>query len=137
MSTDAPAARRLLAFPPPLLSSWPVGVRVVLAGVLPIGFGLLCGALIGVSGTLFLVLQAIAITAGVLAGMEHDRTPAGTARGLWGGLLFGLAILAGHGLQGGDDNGVLPHPHVLQLLLTVVPGGLLGTLGAWLRGRAR
>jgi hypothetical protein len=130
----APGAR-LGSFPPPLLSTQPIPVRIFLAGVLPCAFGLACGALIRVSPVLFLGLQAIAIAAGFLAGMEHDRTLAGTARGILGGLLFGLSILTGHALAGGDDGGVLPDPHALQLAFTVIPGAILGTLGARYRDR--
>jgi hypothetical protein len=56
-------------------------VRLVLAGLLPAGFGFLCGALLGSSGTVFLLLQIIGILGGFAAGFEHDRWRGGELRG--------------------------------------------------------
>jgi hypothetical protein len=121
--------------PPPLLSSWPRPMQVFLAGILPASFGFLCGAVLGASGAVFLALQVLAAAGGYLGGMEHARPRSGTLRGVWGGLVFGGFLLVGHEVVGGDDHDLLPDPEVLQLLITVGVGTLLGTLGA--RARAR
>jgi hypothetical protein len=122
-------------FPPPLLSTWPIAIRLVLAGLVPIAFGLGCGALLRTSGPLFLALQAIGIAGGYWAGLEHIGSLAGARRGVAGGLLFGTSILAGHDLAGGSDQGLLPNPEVLQVLITTSMGALLGLLGARIRKR--
>jgi len=36
---------------------------------------------------------------------------------------------------GGSDHGLLPHPELLQLVITVTLGALLGSLGAYTRMR--
>jgi hypothetical protein len=123
----------MTVFPPPLLSSWPIAVRLVLAGVVPVAFGLVCGAVLGSSGALFLALQVVGIAGGYWAGLEHAQPRTGFARGVSGGLLFGTSILAGHALEGGVAHGLLPNPEVLQIAITTSCGALLGLLG----GRAR
>jgi ABC-type branched-subunit amino acid transport system permease subunit len=120
---------------PPLLADWPWAVRIVLAGIVPIGFGFLCGALLGSSGALFLGLQVLAAIGGYTAGLEHSHPRHGRLRGVLGGLLFGGSILLGHESVGGSDHGLLPHPELLQLVITVTLGALLGSLGAYTRMR--
>jgi hypothetical protein len=126
---------RVSLFPPPLLSTWHRGIQVVLAGVVPIAFGLLCGALLSRSATLFLALQVIGIAGGYWAGLEHAGPRSGAARGVLGGLLFGTSILVGHRIEGGSAHGVLPDPEILQLAITTPFGALLGLLGARARRR--
>jgi hypothetical protein len=125
--------RRSTNFPPPLLREWPMPVRLVLAGLLPAGFGFLCGALLGSSGTVFLLLQIIGILGGFAAGFEHDHWHGGVLRGLCGGALFGGFTLIGHAAVGGSDHGLLPEVEALFLLITVTFGALLGYLGARIR----
>jgi hypothetical protein len=122
-------------FPPPLLRTWSFGTRVLLAGLTPIIFGLICGAVLGTSGAVFLALQGIGIAGGYWAGLEHASPRAGAARGVTGGLLFGTCILAGHAITGGSAQGLLPNPELLQLVITASMGTLLGTLGARSRNR--
>jgi hypothetical protein len=107
-----------------------VPVRVVLAGLLPAAFGFLCGALLGSSGTVFLLLQIIGVLGGFAAGFEHDHWRGGVLWGLCGGALFGGFILIGHAVAGGSDHGLLPEVQAFQILITVFFGVLLGYLGA-------
>jgi hypothetical protein len=123
------------SFPPPLLREWPVGVRLVLAGLLPAAFGFLCGALLGSSGAVFLVLQLVGIAGGFAAGFEHDHWRGGVLRGLCGGALFGAFILIGHAVAGGSDHGLLPAVEAFQVLITIFFGVLLGWLGSRTRAR--
>jgi hypothetical protein len=130
----------LTQFPPPLLREQPRAVQIVLTLVLPAGFGFLCGALLGSSGTVFLLLQIIGVLGGFAAGFEHDHWRGGVLRGLCGGALFGAFILIGHAVVGGSDHGLLPEVQAFQILITVFFGVLLGWLGSRLRlrlGQAR
>ena len=120
---------------PPLLTDWPWAVRIVLAGVVPMGFGFLCGAVLDTSGALFLGLQVLAALGGYFAGFEHSRPLHARMRGVLGGLLFGGFILIGHHAVGGDDHGLIPDPELIQLVITATLGALLGTLGARTRQR--
>lgn len=120
---------------PPLLAEWPWAIRIVLAGILPMGFGFLCGAALGSSGALFLGLQVLAALGGYVAGFEHSRPLHARMRGILGGLLFGGFILIGHHAAGGSDHGLIPDPELIQLVITSALGALLGTLGAHTRRR--
>jgi hypothetical protein len=124
-----------MTWPPRLLGSWSRPVQAVLVGVLPVAFGTACGAVLGGSGLAFLVMQVAGIAGGYSAGLEQATPRAGLLRGVCGGLLFGAAILAGHQLAGGPDHGLLPHPSLLQVAITVGSGALLGGLGALTRQR--
>jgi hypothetical protein len=120
---------------PPLLDEWPWPIRIVLAGIVPMGFGFLCGAILDSSGALFLGLQVLAALGGYFAGFEHEFPHHARIRGVLGGLLFGGFILIGHHTVGGDDHGLLPDPELIQLVITAAVGALLGTLGARTRMR--
>jgi hypothetical protein len=123
-------------WPPPLLAERPVAVQVLLVGVLPVTFGLVCGYILESSGTVYLVLQVLGILGGFFAGFEHDTHRGGVLRGVVGGTLFGLSILVGHESHGGgEDHDLLPSPAILLLVLTTGFGVLLGWLGAVLRRR--
>ena len=105
----------------------------MLAGLLPAAFGFLCGALLGSSGTVFLLLQIIGVLGGFAAGFEHDHWRGGVLRGLCGGALFGGFILIGHAVAGGSDHGLLPEVQAFQILITLFFGVRLGYLGARIR----
>jgi hypothetical protein len=109
---------------PPLLTDWPWAIRIVLAGLVPMGFGFLCGAVLGGSGALFLFLQALAAAGGYFAGLEHERPHHGRMRGVLGGVLFGGFILIGHEAVGGSDHGLIPEPALIQIVITAALGAL-------------
>ena len=50
---------------PPLLSSRPVGMQIVIANVVPCVFGAICGILLGTSGLGYVVLSILAIAGGL------------------------------------------------------------------------
>jgi hypothetical protein len=120
---------------PPLLTDWPWAVRIVLAGLVPMGFGFLCGAVLGGSGALYLALQALAAGGGYFAGLEHERPLHGRMRGILGGVLFGGFTLIGHETVGGSDHDLIPDPGVILIAITATLGALFGTLGARTRQR--
>jgi hypothetical protein len=125
-----------LAALPPLLSSRPPALRVLLAGVAPVVFGVICGLVLEPSPTVYLLLQVPAILGGLGAGLEHATPREGALRGLLGGLLFGSAVVLGYELGGGgEDHDLLPDPPIALVVITVSLGALFGWLGARFRQR--
>ncbi len=108
-------------------------MQVFLAGAVPAAFGAICGWLLGVNKTAYIVATLLAIAGGYLAGMEHDGGREGALRGIVGGSLFGGFILILHEATGKEAKADLPHPAALLLIFTVGGGVILGALG----GRAR
>jgi hypothetical protein len=114
---------------PTLLSTRPLPLQLVLAGVVPIVFGAICGWLLGVNEVAYLVLSILAIAGGYLAGQEHVGAGQGAIRGFVGGLLFGSSILLVHEATGEEPKAHLPEPEILLVAITTVAGVILGTLG--------
>jgi hypothetical protein len=122
---------------PPLLLSRPLPARIILAVAVPALFGGICGWVLGVNKTAYLVLSGLAIAGGYLAGQEHHRTVEGALRGLIGGSVFGATILAAHSIAGTAAKAQLPHPHIVLVAVTAGFGAGLGALGARRRARRR
>ena len=114
---------------PHLLRSRPVGLQVVLAGVIPALLGVLVGWVLGINEIAYIVLSLLAIGGGYGAGLEHDGAGEGAIRGAIGGTLFGTFILLTHEAIGAEPEAHLPHPEVLLVAITGGAGILLGTLG--------
>jgi hypothetical protein len=114
---------------PHLLRSRPIGAQVFIAGVVPAAFGALCGWLLGVNKTAYLIASVLAIGGGYFAGTEHDGAGEGALRGFVGGSLFGGLILLVHEATGKEAKADLPHPAALLLIVTIGFGILLGALG--------
>jgi hypothetical protein len=110
-----------------------VPVQLLLAVVVPALFGAICGWLLGVDKTAYLVLSILALLGGYAAGTEHKGALEGAARGLLGGLLFGGFILIVNEALDKEPKADLPDPKILLLAITVGIGVVLGALG----GRAR
>lgn len=104
-------------------------MQVFLAGAVPATFGALCGWLLGINKTAYLVASLLAIGGGYFAGMEHDGGREGALRGVVGGSLFGGFILLVHEATGKEAKADLPHPAALLLIVTVGAGAALGALG--------
>lgn len=110
--------------------------RIFDALVLPAAFGLLCGLALGISAPLYLVAVVIALLGGISGGAQYVNRRDALIRGLVAGTLFGLFILLGFELGGEDEAKVdLPDPHILLLVLTIVPSIPLHWLGWRLRPR--
>jgi hypothetical protein len=114
---------------PHLLRSRPIGMQVFLAGALPAAFGALCGWLLGINKTAYLIASVLAIGGGYFAGTEHDGAREGAIRGYVGGTLFGGLILLVHEATGKEAKADLPHPAALLLIVTIGFGIILGALG--------
>jgi hypothetical protein len=111
-------------------------LQVLLAGLVPVAFGALCGWLLGVNKTAYLVLSLLAIAGGYIAGQEHDGAGEGAIRGLIGGALFGGAILLVHEATGKTAKADIPDPKIILVGITVVAGVILGALGGRRRANA-
>jgi hypothetical protein len=109
---------------------------VVLAGLVPVAFGALCGWLLGVNKTAYLVCSLLAIAGGYIAGQEHDGAAEGALRGLVGGALFGAAIVLVHEATGKSAKADIPHPQIILVGITTVAGVILGALGGNRRARS-
>jgi hypothetical protein len=121
----------------PLLLDRPFTAQAVLAIVLPVAYGLLVGLVLGVSEGGYLVLSLLGILGGIGAGYDHLGADEGLVRGVIGGLLFGVAILAGHSIFGQQAKATLPDPHVVLPIVTTILGALLGAIGGALRARGQ
>jgi hypothetical protein len=123
--------------PPPLLTSRPRALRVLIVLLGPILTGAVGGWLLGESSTWYLVYVTVMILGAIGTGMEHATPRGGALRGLSGGALFAASILVTHELIGGPMAATLPSPPVLIVVIYGTIGGLLGTLGARMRRRFR
>ena len=108
-------------------------VQILLAVIVPATFGAICGWLLGVNKTAYLVLSILALLGGYAAGTEHKGAGQGALRGLLGGALFGGFILIVNDLLDKKPKADLPDPKIWLLAITVTIGVILGALG----GRAR
>ena len=111
-------------------------LQVLLAGLVPVAFGAICGYLLGVNKTAYLVLSLLAIAGGYVAGQEHDGAGEGAIRGLVGGLLFGGAILLVHEATGKAPKADVPDPKIILVAITTTAGVILGALGGRRRANA-
>ena len=116
---------------PPLLSSRPVPARILLAGVVPLLYGGLCGWVLGVNEVVYIILSApLAMLGQIVAGFDHSGARNGAIRGLISGALFGAGILAVHELTGDEPKVHLAEPKIILVAVTAVFGSGLGAIGA-------
>jgi len=119
-----------------LLAQRPVAVQVIVAVVLPIGFGALCGAMLGASKLWFNLLMLVATLGGVGGGFEHASARSGLLRGLASGVLFAGSLLVTFELRGVPALTPLPAALPAVAVVYAVMGMPLGALGGWLRRRS-
>ena len=120
---------------PTLLFDRPRPVELTLTTVVPFVFGLVTGAMLGISEPAYLVLSLLGIGGGFFAGLEHESALEGFYRGILGGLLFGAGILIAHGIANVEPEARVPDPESMLLVVTGGLGALLGTLGGRMRER--
>jgi hypothetical protein len=120
-------------FPPPLLLDRPIAARILLGLVVPSAYGFATGAALDNSRGLYIVLTVIAAIGGVLGGFEMYGSGQGAVRGVIGGALFGGFLLIAHEVVSGKATVKLPHPSIVFLAFTIIPGAALGAWGGRLR----
>lgn len=122
-----------MGFPSPLLLDRPIPARIALGLVVPSAYGFVTGIALDNSKALYIALAIIAAIGAVLAGFEMYGSGQGAVRGLVGGALFGAFVLLGHQVVSGDATVKLPHPAIVFLAFTIIPGVALGAWGGRLR----
>lgn len=110
-------------------------MQVVLGLVAPIGFGALCGYLLGTSQPWFNLLMLLAGLGGIGAGFEHLGPREGALRGIAGGVQFAAALLVCFTLRAQPARVPLPLPLPGMVVVYAVMGAPLGALGGRLRRR--
>jgi hypothetical protein len=114
----------------------PAPRKVLEAVGAPVVWGILCGFALDWSAPVYIAGLVIGILGGVLGGAQHRQASQALLRGFVGGTLFGLSILLGFELSGGEEaDPELPDPAILLLVLTTGPALPLHWLG-W-RWRSR
>ena len=111
-------------------------MQVILAVVLPIAFGALCGFELGQSKAAFQILMLVAGLGGVGAGFEHAGPRGGVLRGLAGGVLFTSALMILFEARGLPALTPLPAALSVMAIVYAVMGMPLGAFGGWLRARS-
>jgi hypothetical protein len=122
--------------PPPLLRDRPIAVQILLAVVLPIAFGALCGFELAHSRATFQILMLVAGIGGIGGGFEHPGPRAGAVRGVIGGVLFTTALVLVFDARGLPVLAPLPASLPITAIGYAAGGPLLGALGGWLRARS-
>ena len=103
--------------------------QILLGGVLPAVIGAIAGILVGISAPAYWVVGALAGVGGFLAGFEHRDGWGGADRGMVGGAIYGVALLAAHGLAGTHAKVSLGSTPALLPVVTAIIGILLGAIG--------
>jgi len=78
-----------------------------------------CGWVLGVNKTAYLVLSLLALVGAYVAGREHNGGWEAAARGAVAGAFFGGAILLVHNATGKAPKVKLPDPEILLLAITI------------------
>ena len=121
---------------PPLLAELPRPVQVQLAVGGPLLLGMVVGFFLGISAPVYWALTAVAITGGLMNGLEHRGARSGATRGLIGGTLFGVGVVIAHTAADESALAPVPSPFVLFVPLSAVIGCLLSASGGKARERS-
>jgi hypothetical protein len=117
---------------PVLLRDRPRQVQIVLAVIVPFGFGALVGVMLGISAGTYWALLALATLGGVLVGFEHQDWRGGARRGVLGGALFASGLLLAHAIAGSEAKVSLGSFTPLLIVIDAIVGMCLGALGGHL-----
>ncbi len=103
--------------------------QIVLGGVVPAVAGGIAGVLVGVSSGAYWAYGALAAIGAIAAGFEHQDGWGGADRGLVGGLIYGVALLAVHAILDTHAKVSLGSFPPLLVVVTAIAGMLLSALG--------
>jgi hypothetical protein len=118
------------------MSEHPLGLQIVLVGIVPAVYGAITGYFLGISEAVYLVLSILGVLGGVAAGFDHVGAKAGALRGIAAGSIFGSFILIAHEVQGDEAKADLPDPAILLVVITTVLAVGFAAIGGWARARA-
>lgn len=104
-------------------------MQVLLGGVAPAGIGALAGVLIGVSAAGYWAVSLVAAVGGFASGFEHRDGWGGADRGLFGGAIYGTALLVVHAIVGTHAKVSLGGFPPLLAVITAIIGMLLAGAG--------
>ncbi|MFK8403033.1 hypothetical protein M2D07_031340 [Pseudomonas sp. BGr12] len=118
-----------------LLADQPVVIQIIAVVVMPVIFGVITGYSLSWSLYLYFALILASVAGGIAAGYEHKRALSGMLRVVVGASLFASGIALGDRLS--EAPALLPLPELgVLLIINVIAGGVLGSIGGALRGRA-
>ncbi|HEX6715288.1 MAG TPA: hypothetical protein VF066_17995 [Thermoleophilaceae bacterium] len=129
-ASSVPGEERHSFTRPVYLLDRPMALRLVIVGLVPGIFGLICGFTLGHSKPLYIALQILAAIGGYVGGWEHRSGREAAVRGFLGGAVFGGAILLMHELTGDTPTVKLPEPAVILMVFTAGIGAILAAFGA-------
>jgi hypothetical protein len=132
-ASSVPGEERHSFTRPVYLLDRPMALRLVIVGLVPGIFGLICGFFLGESKTVYIALQIVAAIGGYVGGFEHRSGREAAVRGFLGGAFFGGGILLMHELTGDKATVKLPEPAVILMVFTAGIGAILAAFGAGAR----
>jgi hypothetical protein len=107
-----------------------LGVKILLAGVIPALLGALAGVLLGVSTIAYVAIGLVAAVGSFMAGVEHEDAWSGADRGFIAGAVYGIALLVAHAVAGTHAKVALGSFPPFLVLITALVGMLLTAAGA-------
>lgn len=114
---------------PPLFRSRPIPVQVLFAAGVPAAYGALCGWVLGVNETAYLVVSLMGLLGAYIAGREHTNAWEAALRGAVAGAFFGGGLLLVHNATGKLAKADLPDPEILLLAVTIGVSALACAFG--------
>ena len=115
----------------------PPAVRFQLAGLGPVLLGLVCGFCLHVSAGAWWGVNAAGALGGLAGGLDYAAPGPAVRRGVSGGLLFGIGVVAADAMAHGGRHAPVPTPMALLIPFSMAAGTALALLGARARARAR
>jgi hypothetical protein len=113
-----------------------LGVKIVLAGVIPAALGAVAGILLGVSTIAYVAIGVLAAVGAFLSGFEHDNAWSGADRGFIAGAVYGIALLVAHAVAGTTAKVSLGTFPPFLVIITALVGMFLCAAGATREGHA-
>jgi hypothetical protein len=114
---------------PPLFRDRPLPFQIVLGGVIPFAVGVLAGVLLGASKGAYLAIGLLAAVGAFLSGFEHVDGWEGADRGFFGGIFYGIGLLAAHAVIDNHPKTSIPSFRPLLVVLTAIVGMFLAAAG--------